>query len=148
MRAGLALLYQAICEERLQCRGKCGHEHLRGDAPAAYLPACIADPGNWGIADGVRSFAMKLGARPAELAELGDIAQPLLDRMWSIICGDRKLRWNIVQRGFWVNGASDLRGRARHLRRERPAGGRGGNLLRKAALPQRDAGTAEADSWC
>ncbi len=29
--------------------------------------------------------------------------------MWQAIQNDRRLRWTIVQRGFWVNGASELR---------------------------------------
>ncbi len=27
-----------------------------------------------------------------------------------MIHGDRKLRWSVVQRGFWVHGANDLQG--------------------------------------
>lgn len=73
------------------------------------LAACIADPGLWGIASGFRAFCLKLGVPPEAAANLAEIDQQLLDRMWQIIINDRKLRWSIVQRGFWVNGVDSLR---------------------------------------
>ena len=73
------------------------------------LGACIADPGLWSMVSGLRAFCIKLGV-PAEAAvNLGEIDQPLLERMWQVITHDRKLRWTIVQRGFWVNGVENLR---------------------------------------
>ena len=29
--------------------------------------------------------------------------------MWQVITSDRKLRWTVIQRGFWVNGVDNLR---------------------------------------
>jgi len=73
------------------------------------LGACIADPGLWSMVSGLRAFCIKLGV-PAEAAvNPGEIDQPLLERMWQVITHDRKLRWTIVQRGFWVNGVENLR---------------------------------------
>jgi alpha-beta hydrolase superfamily lysophospholipase len=73
------------------------------------LGACIADPGLWSMVSGLRAFCTKLGV-PAEAAvNPGEIDQPLLERMWQVITHDRKLRWTIVQRGFWVNGVENLR---------------------------------------
>jgi len=73
------------------------------------LGACIADPGLWSMVSGLRAFCIKLGV-PAEAAvNPGEIDQPLLERMWQVITHNRKLRWTIVQRGFWVNGVENLR---------------------------------------
>ena len=73
------------------------------------LAACIADPGLCSMASGLRAFCEKLGI-PAEAAgNPADIEQPVLDKMWQAITGDRKLRWTIIQRGFWVNGVENLR---------------------------------------
>jgi hypothetical protein len=53
------------------------------------LAACIADPGLWSMASGLRAFCIKLGV-PAEVAaNPGEIDQPLLDRMWQVITNDR-----------------------------------------------------------
>jgi len=73
------------------------------------LAACIADPGLWGIADAFRGIAVKLGASAEEVKNLGTMDQAVIDRIWQIVTNDRKLRWSIVQRGFWVNGVADLR---------------------------------------
>ena len=73
------------------------------------LAACIADPGQWSIADGFRGAAIKLGAPPEAVADLGAIDQALLERLEQTICNNRKLRWSVVQRGFWVHGVGDLR---------------------------------------
>lgn len=73
------------------------------------LAACIADPGQSSIADGFRPYVMKMGATHAEAAKLGELPQAIVDRLAHIIAGDRKLRWSIVQRGFWVNGVDNLR---------------------------------------
>jgi alpha-beta hydrolase superfamily lysophospholipase len=73
------------------------------------LAACIADPGLWSMTSGLRAFCIKLGVRAEAAANPGEIDQPLLDRMWQVIINDRKLRWTIVQRGFWVNGVENLR---------------------------------------
>ena len=73
------------------------------------LAACIADPGLWSVASGLRAFCEKLGVPAEAAANPADIEQPLLDKMWQAITGDRKLRWTIIQRGFWVNGVENLR---------------------------------------
>lgn len=73
------------------------------------LAACVADPAQFCIADGFRAYAMKLGASKAEAGHLGELPQSLLDRMEQIIANDRKLRWSVIQRGYWVNGAANLR---------------------------------------
>jgi alpha-beta hydrolase superfamily lysophospholipase len=73
------------------------------------LAACVADPGLWSIASGLRAFSAKLGVPPEATAKPGEIDRQVLDRMWQVITNDRKLRWSVVQRGFWVNGVDNLR---------------------------------------
>ena len=73
------------------------------------LAACIADPGLWSMTSGLRAFCEKLGLPAEAAANPADMEQPLLDRMWQAISSDRKLRWTIVQRGFWANGVENLR---------------------------------------
>ena len=58
---------------------------------------------------GLPRLAIKLGAAPEAAANLGDLDQKVLDRMWQVVDGDRKMRWSIVQRGFWVHGVDNLR---------------------------------------
>ena len=73
------------------------------------LAACIADPGLWSMASGMRAFCEKLGVPADAAANPADMEEAMLDKMWRAITGDRKLRWSIVQRGFWVNGVENLR---------------------------------------
>ena len=73
------------------------------------LAACIADPGQWGIADAFRGFAVKLGASPETSANLGELDEATLDRLTAVITKDPSLRWKLVQRGFWVHGVGGLR---------------------------------------
>lgn len=73
------------------------------------LAACVADPGQWGIAEGVRTFIMKLGAVPEEAANLAELDHFIVDRMMQAISESPSLRWKIVQRGFWVHGAATMR---------------------------------------
>jgi alpha-beta hydrolase superfamily lysophospholipase len=79
------------------------------------LAACIADPGLWSIAGGFRDFAVRLGAAPEAVSDLGAIDEAVLDRLEQTIRSDRKLRWSVVQRGFWVHGSADLRGYLRSV---------------------------------
>jgi alpha-beta hydrolase superfamily lysophospholipase len=73
------------------------------------LAACIADPGLWSMASGIRAFCEKLGVPPEAAADLAHMDEAVLDQMWQAISSDRKLRWTIIQRGFWVNGVENLR---------------------------------------
>jgi alpha-beta hydrolase superfamily lysophospholipase len=73
------------------------------------LAACIADPGLWSMASGIRAFCEKLGVPPEAAADLAHMDEAVLDKMWQAILSDRKLRWTIIQRGFWVNGVENLR---------------------------------------
>ncbi len=86
-----------------------GYLALRAATGEPRLAACIADPGLWSVASSARTFASRLGADLAAGASLSTIEPKVLDMMFGIIQADRGLRWKIVQRGFWANGATDLR---------------------------------------
>lgn len=74
------------------------------------LAACIADPGQWDMAESMVPFVAGLtGTDPADV-DLENLDDKTIDTLWSAIQSDRELYWTIVQRGFWANGVSDLRG--------------------------------------
>jgi alpha-beta hydrolase superfamily lysophospholipase len=86
-----------------------GHLAPRAASGEHRLAACIADPGLWSMTSGMRAFCEKLGLPAEAAANPADMEHPLLDKMWQAISADRKLRWTIIQRGFWANGAENLR---------------------------------------
>ncbi|HWL52224.1 MAG TPA: alpha/beta fold hydrolase [Chthoniobacteraceae bacterium] len=86
-----------------------GYLALRAASGEPRIKACIADPGLGSIADGLRGFLAKFGVPEEELADFSRIDDALLDQVSAFIDSSRQLRWKIVQRGFWANGATDLR---------------------------------------
>ncbi len=72
------------------------------------LAACIADPGNWGIGPGIRQLVLASGLSQAEADAFPNLNEATLQRMSETISADRRLRWSIIQRGYWVNGVSTL----------------------------------------
>lgn len=86
-----------------------GYLALRAATGEPRLAACIADPGQWGLTASARTFAERLGADLASGANLATLDQGVIDTMDRVIQASRDLRWKIVQRGFWANGATDLR---------------------------------------
>jgi hypothetical protein len=88
-----------------------GHLAPRAASGEPRIAALIADPGTWSIADGFRRVIQHSFGLPAEaVADLGTMAQPLMDKVDAVVRGDAALRWKLVQRGFWVHGVTDLRG--------------------------------------
>jgi dienelactone hydrolase len=86
-----------------------GHLAPRVASGEHRLAACIADPGQPSIAGAFRGFMIKLGVPPEAVTNLGEIDQQILDGVWQAVMQNRKLRWSIVQRGFWVHGVDNLR---------------------------------------
>jgi len=86
-----------------------GYLAPRAASGESRLAACVADPGQSCIADGFRAYAIKLGATPQQVAQLGELPEAVIERLEQIIAHDRKLHWSISQRGYWVNGVSNLR---------------------------------------
>ena len=73
------------------------------------LAACIADPGLWDMSGSFRAAAVAMGATPSQAQNLGEMDDALLDKFEQLLLTNRRLRWSIVQRGFWVHGVDNLR---------------------------------------
>ena len=73
------------------------------------LAACIADPGLWGMPGPFRALALKLGASPDTVADLGNLDDKILAQFEQVISNDPGLKWKIYQRGFWTHGVDNLR---------------------------------------
>ena len=81
------------------------------------LAACIADPGQWAIANSFRQVAMMMGAPAAAAADLGTLDDALLQKFGAMIAVNKSLKWRVVQRGFWANGQTNLRDYLREIER-------------------------------
>jgi alpha-beta hydrolase superfamily lysophospholipase len=73
------------------------------------LAACIADPGQWSLADSFRALAGKIGIPASAVADLSALDETDIQKVQNAIDRNRELRWKIVQRGFWANGKAGLR---------------------------------------
>lgn len=74
------------------------------------ISACIADPGQWDLAEAMRGFAQRFGATAEQAAKPELLDDAVLEKMMDLIRQNRAMRWSIEQRGFWANGVTDLRG--------------------------------------
>ncbi|QVQ28432.1 alpha/beta hydrolase family protein [Achromobacter deleyi] len=86
-----------------------GHLAPRAASGEHRLAACIADPGQWSLAGLIRPLVLKFGASPQGAANLGELEQPVLDRLAQFLLSNPAFKWKIVQRGFWVHGVDNLR---------------------------------------
>lgn len=86
-----------------------GYLAPRGASGEGRIAACIADPGLWSVASGFRAVARQCGATTEAANNLGSLDESILDKIWMQIVNDRRLRWSVIQRGFWVNGVSNFR---------------------------------------
>lgn len=106
-----ALGFDIVDPQRIALNGWSlgGYLAARAASGEPRLAACICDPGLWSVAGGFRSAAMQMGV-PRELAaNLGELPAPWLEKVEHIIVADPKLRWGVMQRGYWVHGVSSLR---------------------------------------
>jgi Alpha/beta hydrolase family len=87
-----------------------GHLCLRGATGEPRVAAVVSDPPAWSLIDGqLVPAAAQLGLSPDAAARLPEISDADLANMMAAIEANQRLRWVFLQRGFWVNGASDLR---------------------------------------
>lgn len=86
-----------------------GHLAPRAASGEHRLAACIADPGQWSLAGLFRPLAVKFGASEQGAANMGELEQPVLDRMEQFMLSTPSFKWKIMQRGFWVHGVDTLR---------------------------------------
>jgi pimeloyl-ACP methyl ester carboxylesterase len=87
-----------------------GHLAARAATGEHRLAACILDPPGWSMFDGMAQLAGHLGLSEQAAAALPEISDEDEATMTAAIEANPGLRWKVVQRGFWVNGVSDLRG--------------------------------------
>ena len=120
------------------------------------LAACMADPGQWAIADSFRAIARMMGAPEAAAADLGSVPEPLLKAFSAMIAGDRSSeledrparllgqwrerspRLSADDRAFHPGGTRRRHPLpdAAHRRRERSLGQGGSEALRRAEMPE------------
>jgi alpha-beta hydrolase superfamily lysophospholipase len=74
------------------------------------IAACIADPGQWDLASGIEGFLRRFGATAEQAADPAGLSDEFFAAAHEAIAADRQVRWSILQRGFWANGVTDLRG--------------------------------------
>jgi acetyl esterase/lipase len=86
-----------------------GHLAPRAATVEHRIAAVIADPALADVGEASRSMMVRMGVPAEQAAAIDDIDQGMLDRMMQFIDGNPAMHWSIVQRGFWVNGVSDLR---------------------------------------
>jgi pimeloyl-ACP methyl ester carboxylesterase len=87
-----------------------GHLCLRGATGEPRVAAVVSDPPAWSLIEGqLIPAAAQLGLSPEAAARLPEISDADLANMMAAIEGEQRLRWVFLQRGLWVNGASDLR---------------------------------------
>jgi alpha-beta hydrolase superfamily lysophospholipase len=78
---------------------------------AAYehrLAAIVADPGQLDVAVKVLGMVKLLGLGDDAVARLPAVDPADEQKIMAAVEDNRSLRWKIVQRGFWTNGATDL----------------------------------------
>ena len=105
-----ALTLPAIDADRVALTGWSLGGYLAPRAASAEhrLAACIADPGNWGIGPGLGQAALGLGMSEKEADRYPNLDDTMLQSMSDTITADRRLRWSVIQRGYWVHGVSTL----------------------------------------
>jgi hypothetical protein len=87
-----------------------GHLCLRAATGEPRLAAVVSDPPAWSLIEGqLIPAAAQLGLSPEAAAQLPEISDADLANMLAAIEANQRLRWVFLQRGLWVNGASDLR---------------------------------------
>jgi alpha-beta hydrolase superfamily lysophospholipase len=87
-----------------------GYLALRAASGEHRLAACVADPAFPGILDTMGAMRSMVGMSAEAVAALPEISDTDVAKIEHLIEHDRFLHWSFVQRGYWVNGASDLRG--------------------------------------
>ena len=90
-----------------------GYLALRAASGEPRLAACIADPGLYGIREGMLARLRQLGVPDDVIADYPDIPAATLAPMVEAMEHDRLMHWTIAQRGFWVHGVDSFAGYVR-----------------------------------
>lgn len=87
-----------------------GHLCLRAATGERRIAAVVSDPPAFSLLGGqIAPAAAALGITPEAAARLPEISDADLASMQAAIDASQQLRWVFIQRGFWVNGAGNLR---------------------------------------
>jgi pimeloyl-ACP methyl ester carboxylesterase len=86
-----------------------GHLAARAATGEPRLAAVVLDPPGWGLMAGVPAFLRHIGLSEAAVAALPALSDGDEAMLMAAIRADRTLRWEVVARDLWVNGAADLR---------------------------------------
>ena len=87
-----------------------GYLAARAATGEQRLAACVLDPPNGNLLDGVPQLAQHLGMSKEAAAAIPAISDEDQATLMTAIDASPGLKWKLVQRGFWVNGVADLRG--------------------------------------
>jgi dienelactone hydrolase len=85
-----------------------GYLALRAATGEHRVAACIADPGLYGIGEGMKARLQGAGLSATALQHYPDLDDTTLAPLAAAIHGDRAQRWAVEQRGLWVHGVESL----------------------------------------
>jgi hypothetical protein len=149
-----ALTLPEVHPDKLAISGRSlgGYLAPRAASGEPRLAACIADPGQWALADSFRALASAIGVPPQAVANLDALDDKVVEKVQAMIEANRDLRWKIAgllgERQDWIARLSrgpptlhDARASRSHSlphvadrRRERSARQWGANALRCAEM--------------
>ncbi len=86
-----------------------GQLSLRGAAGEPRIAAVVSDPPAWSLYEQLAPAFAAFGLSPEAIAELPEISDEDLAKMEAGVNSNQRFYWIFVQRGLWVNGATDLR---------------------------------------
>ncbi len=85
-----------------------GHLALRAASAEHRLAACIADPGLYGIREGMLARLELLQVAESLLENFPDIPDDILVPIEQLADSSRLLHWFLKQRGFWAHGVDSI----------------------------------------
>jgi len=85
-----------------------GHLALRAASAEHRLAACVADPGLYGIREGMMARLELLDVPERVRANFPDIPDDVLAPMQQFADSSRLLHWFLEQRGFWAHGVDSI----------------------------------------
>jgi pimeloyl-ACP methyl ester carboxylesterase len=92
-----------------------GHLALRAASSEHRLAACVADPGLYGIREGMIARLELLDVPASVRANFPDIPDDGLAPMKQLADSSRLLHWFLEQRGFWAHGVDSIGGYVRAI---------------------------------
>jgi pimeloyl-ACP methyl ester carboxylesterase len=86
-----------------------GHLALRAATGEPRLAAVVSDPPAWSILASIRPAATALGLSAEAISRLPEISDADAAAAEEAINANPRVRWTIVQRSYWANGATDFK---------------------------------------